>query len=254
MKEIYERKEVIGGIPVYRIGNTGKKRVHPVFLYHGWSSSALQQRTRGMILAWEGYEVWMPEAVHHGIRGTADYYAPASYDIFWKTIFQNIKEFPLLSAEARKRGLDSPWVMGHSMGGLTVLGMGAHFPQHIKGIISMNGSGSWTLTHLFLQARFGMAVSRSWPMYDQIEKEDPAAHIDAMENLPVLLLNGEADPSIDIRAQKSFYERLHASDTQSEMITYPGLGHFVTTNMMDDAVCWMNRQAEKDCGAGCGQQ
>ena len=127
MKEIYERKEVIGGIPVYRIGHTGKKRVHPVFLYHGWSSSALQQRTRGMILAWEGYEVWMPEAVHHGIRGTADYYAPASYDIFWKTIFQNIKEFPLLSAEARKRGLDSPWVMGHSMGGLTVLGMGAHF-------------------------------------------------------------------------------------------------------------------------------
>lgn len=25
MKEIYERKEVIGGIPVYRIGHTGKK-------------------------------------------------------------------------------------------------------------------------------------------------------------------------------------------------------------------------------------
>lgn len=246
MREICEQTEVIGGIPVHRILPEGKGRKIPVFLYHGWSSTALQQHTRGMILAWAGYEVWMPESIHHGSRGKVDYYAPASYNIFWETIFQNIKEFSVLAEEAQKRGLACPWVMGHSMGGMTVLGIGSSCARRIRGIVSMNGSGSWLLTHLFLQARFGMAVPRSWPLYDTIEARNPSAHTKEMENLPVLLLNGESDPSIDIRAQKNFYEILRKTDRQADMITYPGLGHFVTTNMMDDAARWMDSQDGRD--------
>lgn len=36
-----------------------------------------------------------------------------------------------------------------------------------------------------------------------------------------------------------FFDAFKKAGGAGEKIEYPGLGHFVTTNMMDDAVAWM---------------
>lgn len=239
MSAFAEENVTAGPVPVriiHPLEEDGKK---PVLFYHGWSSASLLQRTRAVILAAEGYTVYLPEAAHHGSRGSLDYYAQSSYDVFWQVIFQNIREFPYLLELVKRRGGIRPFVMGHSMGGITVMGLAASFGKEIAGAVSLNGSGDWLLTHLFLQARFGIALPRDWPLYDALAAASPLHHAEDMKTVPLLLLNGEADTSVDPRGQAHFYEVLTGCGGHPKRITYPGLGHFVTTNMMDDALAWM---------------
>ena len=42
-----------------------------------------------------GIQFFIPDAVNHGERhALSDYYTSEGYDIFWKTIFSNVEEFP----------------------------------------------------------------------------------------------------------------------------------------------------------------
>lgn len=239
MNQLKTEKMEIHGIPVTVVHppvETGK----PAILYHGWSSCSEYQITKASILAVNGYTVFIPEALYHGERGAlTDYYQKEDYDIFWKTIFRNMEEFPFLSSYIKERFSEKPFILGHSMGGLSVLGIGSIHGQDLKGIVCFNGSGDWLMTHLFIQARFGMYVEKDWPLYDEIEKKSPINHLDTLKNVPIFMTNGDSDNSIDPRAQAHFYDELVKAGGKAERVTYPFLGHFVTTNMMDDGMKWM---------------
>lgn len=245
MNQLKTEKMEIHGIPVTIVHppvETGK----PAILYHGWSSCSEYQLTKASILAVNGYTVFIPEALYHGERGAlTDYYQKEDYDIFWKTIFRNMEEFPFLSSYIKERFSEKPFILGHSMGGLSVLGIGSIHGQDLKGIVCFNGSGDWLMTHLFIQARFGMYVEKDWPLYDEIEKKSPINHLDTLKNVPIFMTNGDSDNSIDPRAQAHFYDELVKAGGKSERVTYPFLGHFVTTNMMDDGMKWMERMADR---------
>lgn len=223
--------------------------VHPiedrgrtVILYHGWSSRSEYQLTKASILAVNGYTVYVPEEDAHGERGAlADYYKKEDYDIFWKTIFRNMDEFPFILQYIKSRYNEKPFILGHSMGGISVLGIGSRYPDKVKGIVSFNGSGDWLLTHLFMQSRFGMYVGKDWALYDEIEKKSPVCHVDALKQVPIFMTNGDSDSSVDPRAQAHFYDVLREAGGRAVRVTYPGLGHFVTTNMIDDAMKWMEK-------------
>ena len=245
MNQLKTEKMEIHGIPVTIVHppvETGK----PAILYHGWSSCSEYQLTKASILVVNGYTVFIPEALYHGERGAlTDYYQKEDYDIFWKTIFRNMEEFPFLSSYIKERFSEKPFILGHSMGGLSVLGIGSIHGQDLKGIVCFNGSGDWLMTHLFIQARFGMYVEKDWPLYDEIEKKSPINHLDTLKNVPIFMTNGDSDNSIDPRAQAHFYDELVKAGGKSERVTYPFLGHFVTTNMMDDGMKWMERTADR---------
>lgn len=245
MNQLKTEKMEIHGIPVTIVHppvETGK----PAILYHGWSSCSEYQLTKASILAVNGYTVFIPEALYHGERGAlTDYYQKEDYDIFWKTIFRNMEEFPFLSSYIKERFSERPFILGHSMGGLSVLGIGSIHGQDLKGIVCFNGSGDWLMTHLFIQARFGMYVEKDWPLYDEIEKKSPINHLDTLKNVPIFMTNGDSDNSIDPRAQAHFYDELVKAEGKAERVTYPFLGHFVTTNMMDDGMKWMERMADR---------
>ena len=239
MMQLTTEKVYVGHIPL-RIVHPLKDEGKAVILYHGWSSQGAYQLTKAGILALEGYTVFIPDAMHHGEReALADYYQVEDYDIFWNTIFQNIEEYPQILDFVKSKGYERPYIMGHSMGGMTVLGIGATYPGTMKGIVSFNGSGDWLLTHLFMQARFGMTVAKNWPLEEALEKKTPLAHVGALKDIPIFMTNGESDISVDPRAQAHFFAVLQQSGGQASRIVYPGLGHFVTTNMMDDALHWM---------------
>lgn len=245
MNHLKTEKMEIHGIPVTIVHppvETGK----PAILYHGWSSCSEYQLTKASILAVNGYTVFIPEALYHGERGAlTDYYQKEDYDIFWKTIFRNMEEFPFLSSYIKERFSEKPFILGHSMGGLSVLGIGSLHEKDLKGIVCFNGSGDWLMTHLFIQARFGMYVEKDWPLYDEIEKKSPINHLDTLKNVPIFMTNGDSDNSIDPRAQAHFYDELVKAGGKAERVTYPFLGHFVTTNMMDDGMKWMEGMADR---------
>lgn len=244
MIQFHTEKIRIGEIPVQIVHPIREDKRAVAVFYHGWSSSGSGQMTRALILAAHGYTVFLPDAVNHGERGKlSDYYSAEVYALFWETIFRNEAEFPCLSAYFHDAGWGRPWVLGHSMGGMTVLGLAAKYPEALRGAVSFNGSGDWLLTNLFIQARFGVPMEREWPLYDVIAEETPMAHLDAVKKVPIFMTNGEVDLSIDPRAQARFAEALAAHGGQGVRVTYPGLAHFVTTNMMDDTIAWMQRGA-----------
>ena len=76
-------------------------------------------------------------------------------------------------------------------------------------------------------------------LYEELEKRNPLNHLSDIKRCPLLLINGECDTSVDPRAQVHFFDAFKKAGGAGEKIEYPGLGHFVTTNMMDDAVAWM---------------
>lgn len=102
----------------------------------------------------------------------------------------------------------APFIMGHSMGGMTVLGIACKYPDKVRGVVSFNGSGDWGLTHLFIQARFGVNVGRNWVLEDVVDARSPVNNLEHLADIPILMTNGESDISIDPRAQAHFYENL----------------------------------------------
>lgn len=212
----------------------------PVIFYHGWSSRIDFQLSKAYLLAVNGYTVYIPEMIHHGERKALEnYYSVDMYPLFWNVIFQNMIEFPVIRDYISENCQEKPVIMGHSLGGLTVLGIGSLYEDDLKGIVSFNGSGDWLLTHLFIQARFGYYVPKDWELYKELEKKSPVNHVKDMSNIPILLTNGENDISIDPRAQDHFFTEIKKSNQRVAHIKYPQLGHFVTMHMMDDAIQWM---------------
>lgn len=238
MNQLRIEKVTYKGIPV-TIVHPIKSENKTVVFYHGWSSSSDSQISRASLLALHGYTVYLPTAIYHGDRGALEnYFEMSSYDLFWDAILKNIEEFPDLIAFIRERGEGIPFLLGHSMGGMSVLGIAAAHPSIVKGVISFNGSGDWELTHLFMQARFSMIKE----MREDVKNANPIAHVKEMDKIPFLLLNGETDISVDPRAQEHFFNVLKENQVDAKNITYPRLGHFVTTNMMDEAISWMGEK------------
>ena len=80
--------------------------------------------SRAALLAVNGYTVYLPEALHHGERDPLeDYYVVEDYPVFWNTIFNNIEEYNSLYEFITAKEKMAPFIMGHSMGGMTVLGI-----------------------------------------------------------------------------------------------------------------------------------
>lgn len=238
---IEERKLYINGIPCLQI-TCGETPKGVVLFYHGWSSTKEYQSVRGHLLAAYGYDVLIPEAVNHGERGVIDYNSDKSYGAFWQTIFQNLQEVPtLLEYIATWRPNVPLAVMGHSMGAITALGVMTLFKE-FQTVVAMNGSGWWDESERRFRADFHLEkpkVSRMIAM--QIRSFDPYTHTENLAGRSVLALNGGADTVVNNKAQELYMDKLAQDENvESKFMTYEGLGHFVTTNMMGDAITWLD--------------
>ncbi|WP_288297965.1 S9 family peptidase [uncultured Allisonella sp.] len=234
--------EKAGSVPVLKVSPGVPADNRPVVFYHGWSTDSEKQLSKALLMAAYGYTVFIPELINHGQRGALpDYYCVQDYDQFWHTVLATTEEYEELSSFIAADMGCYPVVMGHSMGGFIALGIGSRYADRLNGIISMNGSGDWMESHHFFEQRFHMNLASHWTLCNQVEENTPLAHTGEMKDIPCLLLSGEADASVAMQAQQHFYNVLHQTNTRAEYRTYPGLGHFVTINMMDDALQWLNR-------------
>ena len=240
---IQEKEVGSKGIPGLVI-TSGEKAKGVVLFYHGWSSQKEFQAVRGRILASYGYDVVIPDAVNHGCSGTLDYESKIVYPDFWQTIFQNMTEVPLMLEYIKENWPDTPIaVMGHSMGGFTALGAMSLFKE-FKTAVVMNGSGWWDESERRFRASLHIEKPRAYRFIQmQFAAMDPYTHMDRLSGRSLLSLRGGADDVVDGAAQELYLEKLaQRDDVKTQSIVYDDLGHFVTTNMMGDAVNWL--QAE----------
>ena len=199
------------------------------------------QELRALAFANVGWEVIVPAAMYHDNRGEIDYEDPKSYPLFWKTLFQNVRESDIWMDYAREKGYKLIVSSGHSMGGFSALGVAAR-QKAVSGAVAINGSGHWPLSHLFFQARFGQLYTRADEINNDVEELSPHIHAQTLKEKPLYLIHGAVDKSVDPRADAAFATILQdaGADVKTELVE--DLGHFVTTGMLVSATDWLGKR------------
>ncbi len=221
-------------------------KLSTVILYHGWSSNKENQKFRGSILANLGYQVIIPDSIHHGERNFLEIDHNNKNSIakyFWETILKNMDEADSIIDDIIEKYKGNPnkiGVLGHSMGGFTSAGIFTH-NKRIKTAIPLNGSFNWArCNEIFAESLESDFILKEGK---KVENLDPMKNFDKLIDRPILMLNGEADKLIPVEPQKIFYKelrKLYTNKANIKIIRYPHLGHFVTTNMMEDVLDWLN--------------
>lgn len=245
---IEERLYINGEIPLIRFRLRDKEgRLPTIILYHGWSSSKESQRLRGFILANLGFQVLIPDATNHGERkALVNYDSENSIKYFWPTIIRNIEESKEIidyAVDNLAADKDRIGVIGHSMGGFTAAGVFTHHHE-VKTAVILNGSYNWQgANEIFLEA-LGVESTSDFQEEEKIDSLDPMNNLDLIINRPTLLLHGFNDQVVKIDSQRVFYEKirpLYSDQSSIQLIEYINLGHFVTTNMMEEAAIWFKK-------------
>ena len=242
-----EEKVLIDNIPCLRLTPRRVEGKYPsIIFYHGLASNKESQRIRAYMLAFAGYQVLIPDAIHHGEREpkeTEELELIAKY--FWEAILTSVGEADqLLKAliEDYQADPDNIYVTGHSMGGFISAGVFAHNPR-IKGAAPMNGSFNWKRSGEVLLESMGLDKD-VFSLKDQetIDRLDPVNYRDNMVKRQILILHGQVDPEVNIAPQREFYQLMKedaSRDYSIDMIEYENLGHFVTTGMIEDLIKWL---------------
>lgn len=242
---VIEEKTVIQGVPAYVYKAQCDTRAGIVF-YHGLGSCAQKNRFRAGILASHGFHVVLPEALHHGERGAVDFDDVRNVGLYvYAVINQNVREFPAMRAKLAELGAGRVMTMGHSMGGFTSASVFSAYTD-VDACCNLNGT-----------FHFAKAAQKMNELSDEdrryIEEHGtkpewmPEEHLDRLKDRPILSIGGEADRVIPIEWQWEFNAMLEPLYTKKEnfrQINIPFLGHFLTTNMMEEAVAWARNHLE----------
>lgn len=239
----------IGDIPIIRLLPKNYERpLKTVIFYHGWSGSKDSQFMRGMILAGFGYQVIIPDSIHHGQRGNLNYKNPENLiKYFWPTVLQNLVEYSLIKkaiVEDFDGDIDRMGVIGNSMGGISASGIFTYNPE-LKALVVLNGTANWDGANIIFKDSLPGELP-DWLKEEEKElKEiDPMNNLERIVDRPVLLLHGDSDIVVDKASQKDFYKKAYSEYEDRNKIhymEYSRVNHTVTTSMMEDSIKWFDK-------------
>ncbi|HCJ57858.1 alpha/beta fold hydrolase [Lutispora sp.] len=240
----------LGGIPCLYVKPSFVINERPaVIYYHGWESNKENNLFLGKVLAFNGFEVILPDALHHGRRGALkSYNAEALKSYFWRVIFNSVTEYKALkeaAAEKLEINPDRLAVIGSSMGGFIAGGVFASNPE-IKCLINMNGACAWEKAEMKFKEidreRQGLADE---DQLERIRQYDPWSKKDELYPRPMLLLHGDSDTSISVDIQRYFFEGLKEvykdMPERLKFIVTPKLNHYKTIGMVEESVIWLEK-------------
>ena len=223
---VKEKAVCTGTIPALLIEPATIKKDIVLIYYHGWGSSVTSSRFRASIWAAAGYPVLIVEESLHDSRGSYDY--DRDMNKLPQVLLQNIEEYEVV---AKYLDEDFPGfkriVCGHSLGGFTAMGLLSK--GDVMGVMALNGMGDW------------QAMAKG-PYKEKIEELNPIRHVEDHVEKAILMLNGEADQSVNPVYQKNYYEAIRPLHKKTKPLVYECMemtSHVVTTNMMELSLAFL---------------
>ena len=215
---VKEEMSTAGAIPVLWVLPEAEEKDKIIIYYHGWGSDIESSRFRASIWAAADYPVLVVEEALHGARGSWDY---EDAEKLPEVVIENMKDFDAILACVRTRFPEKKIVVaGHSMGGITAMGLLAR--DEVVGALALNGMGDWGI---LAAGAYKEAVQAYNPINKTCEHKDKA----------ICMLNGELDDVVDPRYQKNYYEKIKGEHSGQAPLVFEiieGTSHVVTTNMM----------------------
>ncbi len=238
-------KDYIGETPIIRVTPKIERELHKtIIFYHGWGSNMTNQVFRGNILASYGYQVILPEAVHHGERGELDYEdMDVVYRYMPETLIGNIKEAPsILKGVVEKYGADPDSIVvgGHSLGAITA-GALFTFSKNLHGLIMFNGVLDWNWFLKEITPPQGLTYEEE-RMHEFLYQINPMNYPENFGDRNMILFNGKEDEQISPEAQENFYKLVLPHFTNEKLINFEKFDrthHQLTTQMLEKAIMHM---------------
>lgn len=235
-------KEEINGIPCLKFRPKVSRIVLPtVIYYHGWHSSKDFKRFEALILASHGYQVIVPDALHHGEREPIDHDNPKNLVKYeWKIILHSVMESKNFIEQVINNHEASPnriAILGSSMGAISA---GAIFAMNtgLKCLIGLNGTFAWQEG-----IERGDLVPANKDNKKLIEEYDPLNNGDKFKERAILMIHSTEDTSVSIENQRIFYNSM-----LPKYVEYPErirlleankVNHHITTGMLEKVVIWL---------------
>lgn len=234
-------REEINGVPCLRFKPKGYKGLLPTVInYHGWHSSKDFKRFEALTIASHGYQVIVPDALHHGERNPIDHDNLENLEIYlWKIILQSVKESKELINQIIQHYEADPeriGIIGDSMGAITAGGVFAENPN-LRCLVGFIGTFAWQDA---IKRNHLPSINKN--NKELIENYDPMNNKDKVRERPILMLNGTNDTSLPSETQRIFYNKmlpLYSKEKDSiEYIEVDKVDHHITTGMLEKAVMW----------------
>lgn len=251
MSIVIDRKEVaqVPVLEVFSQDSVGKKPL--VILIHGWGGRKEDMLTIAYHLARGELFVVSIDAVGHGERALNEPWTWSSIlTILGGTATDVMRVAEAYSghplADASRLG-----VSGLSMGGIItfqVLTSGNGKPKAAVPMIAtpdlLSLRHARNSEHIYEMLGITPDVLLQNGTLQVLQQMQPLSRADQMIGIPVLMLNGVDDPLIPIEDVRAFYEKtrpLYPNIEAFQLIEYPGVGHFVTAEMEEEALRWFRR-------------
>jgi BAAT / Acyl-CoA thioester hydrolase C terminal. len=238
-----------------------EKSVHNpiIFVYHKLMEEKENELRLGYYIAKQGYFVILVDTPMHGPDERRQKYEfnKVLSDIK-DTVFYTQEIIAFLSKQNYDLNFHSIGAVGSSIGATIALMAGVLLESitYVGCLI-----GTCNLETVFL--RHGLdsfkLYSKSQPVidYQQILEEFPRfnifnlLHQDNMK--PVIFLDGKLDLTVPIKDKYKFYEKLkelYRSENKEDLLyflEYKNAGHFVTNQMINDLIKWLNDGKWNSC-------
>ncbi len=243
-------KEYIKEIPIIKVFNSHSIKPLPVILMlHGATGRKEDNLDRAKWFANEGFFIVLFDAYEHGELKSNNRNEIEDIEKIFKLYLETSKYITTIInyfmtqnsiGDFRKVGL-----IGFSMGAHTVY---YHILKerhsNIKIAIAVIGSPVW---RSFVKRFVSMIINLKTSYNDIIIKEkeekiseiQPIKFIDNIQELPLIMLNGELDDKIPIQEIEDSYNKLklrYREKSKIEYIKYKNTGHKVTDNMIETAL------------------
>jgi hypothetical protein len=211
-----------------------------VFVVHGLLSRKERHTELCLQLASAGFLAVTVDARLHGERATPEGMARLSTGFgaafafaFAEAVLETAADLGTL---AEYFGREHYGIVGQSMGGYVALRALVTDPR-AAAAVSIAGNPDWT--------RLPDGTSLPPAALDFARAQSPLTFADRFWPRPLLLLHGDADPTVPVGGARALYDALkprYAQDpARLELTTYPGVGHEFLPDMAERAVAWMRR-------------
>lgn len=243
---ITSTKEYINGIPCLKFKpNIYNGLLPTVIFYHGWHSSKEFIKFKALIIAANGYQVIVPDALHHGDRNPIDHDDPQNLEKYmWKIILQSVKESKGFIGTIINEHEADPiriGIAGSSMGAITAGGVFVDNPD-VKCLVGFNGAFAW---EEFIKRDYLELDSLDIDEKELIKYYDPMNNGDRLNKRPILILHGTDDTSVPMESQRLFFDKMIPLYTDNPekfgFIEENGINHKITIGMMQEAVTWFKK-------------
>ncbi|MBB6216568.1 hypothetical protein HNQ80_002670 [Anaerosolibacter carboniphilus] len=234
-------REEINGVPCLKLKPNNSKGLLPTVInYHGWHSNKDFKRFESLVIASHGYQVFVPDALHHGDKDPIDHDDPENLGKYlWKIILQSVKESKkFIEQIINNHEADSTriGIIGDSMGAITAGGVFV-YNLDLKCLVGYIGTFAW---------QEAIKVNHLPPINqgnrELIEYYDPMNNEDKIKDRAILMLNGTDDTSLPINSQRGFFNKmlpLYKQNTSKfELVEVANVNHLITTGMLERAVMW----------------